>query len=295
MWCTVSSSTCSLPPSRSTAARNSGPVVQIERLARLLPRSARSTSAAARPSANPLLGSVTRRLAPPPSGTPVPSSLTQTGSAGPRAAAPAAASARSQRPLPAAGPPAAARTGCCRPSSRLQLLQEPQPLLRERQRQPLVRGPRARARQRPASAAGRLPRARASPATVGASNSAAQRQLHPERLPHAATPPASPAANARPARRSRRARPTRSTPSSSRPDRRQHLLHRRRAAPRSCRVASCAASGAGSAFRSTLPFGVSGSASSPTNAAGTMYSGSCSLRMPRSSPTARRVPSPATT
>jgi hypothetical protein len=42
------------------------------------------------------------------------------------------------------------------------------------------------------------------------------------------------------------------------------------------------ASGAGSAFRSTLPFGVSGIASRRTYAAGTMYSGSAAARCVRS-------------
>ena len=48
-------------------------------------------------------------------------------------------------------------------------------------------------------------------------------------------------------------------------------------------------SGAGSAVRSSLPFGVSGSASSTTNAAGTMYSGS---RAARRGAQARRRPAP---
>ena len=52
----------------------------------------------------------------------------------------------------------------------------------------------------------------------------------------------------------------------------QQLLPARVAGPRP--AAPRAVSGAGSARRSSFPFGVSGSASSTTTAAGTMYSGS---------------------
>ena len=65
-------------------------------------------------------------------------------------------------------------------------------------------------------------------------------------------------------------RPTRSTPSSSLPDAGQRLLDLACAAPRTARAATAAPSGAGSALRSSLPLGVSGSASSATKAAGTM-------------------------
>ena len=66
------------------------------------------------------------------------------------------------------------------------------------------------------------------------------------------------------------------------PDVGEHLL----AGVRGRRVGTAAAgcrSGAGSAWRSTLPLGVSGSASSTTKAEGTMYSGSLPCRKARSS------------
>ena len=58
-----------------------------------------------------------------------------------------------------------------------------------------------------------------------------------------------------------------------RPDLGQRRLQLGRAVPRSAAARTRRRSGAGSALRSSLPFGVSGSASSATNAAGTMYSG----------------------
>ena len=67
----------------------------------------------------------------------------------------------------------------------------------------------------------------------------------------------------------------------------QHLLGRVRGARPPCRRT---APGAGSARRSSFPFTVSGSASSTTNADGTMYSGSRSARMtaPRGRPAPAR-------
>ena len=61
-----------------------------------------------------------------------------------------------------------------------------------------------------------------------------------------------------------------------RPDRGQQLLHRPVRGAHVLRRGRCARSGAGSASRSTLPFGVSGRASRTTKADGTMYSGSAS-------------------
>lgn len=69
-----------------------------------------------------------------------------------------------------------------------------------------------------------------------------------------------------------------------RPDRRQHLLGRgagRRVG--AAGVGPPGAPGAGSARRSSLPLGVSGSASSASNADGTMYSGNRARRNARSS------------
>ena len=73
----------------------------------------------------------------------------------------------------------------------------------------------------------------------------------------------------------------RSTPSTSRPDPGEQPLGRRRAARRVATDAARVTTGAGSALRSSLPFGVSGSASRVTNAAGTMYSG---RRLPSAPP-----------
>ena len=156
---------------------------------------------------------------------------------------------------------------------RLQLVQEPEPLLRERERQRARRARPGRAAAAPAAPRGAAPPPRsASSATVGASKSARSgsstpntsriRDDHPrgqQRVPAqleevVVAPPPAP----------RPAPPPRSPPAPP---------------PSACaapRTASAAAadSGAGSALRSSLPFGVSGSASSTTNAAGTMYSGS---------------------
>ena len=59
--------------------------------------------------------------------------------------------------------------------------------------------------------------------------------------------------------------------------------------------ATVMASGSGSALRSTLPLGVSGSASSVTNADGTMYSGSFALSASRSPATVSSTSAVATT
>ena len=97
---------------------------------------------------------------------------------------------------------------------------------------------------------------------------------------------APPAASGRPARRSCRAG-RRAPPAAARPDLRQRCLRSRPAAPRSRAPRTHLPSGAGSALRSSLPFGVSGNASSRTYAAGTMYSGSAARRCARSASDAR--------
>ena len=86
------------------------------------------------------------------------------------------------------------------------------------------------------------------------------------------------AASGRRGRRSRRrCRPGRRR--APPPDRREQLLDRRRAAPRrAARARAASRPGAGSAGRSSLPFAVTGSASSSTNADGTMYAGSDAAR-----------------
>ena len=125
---------------------------------------------------------------------------------------------------------------------RLQLVEEPEPLLRERQRQ------RARARhRRPPAAAPAAPARRMRlhapgqlPPPSGPSNERPQRQLHAEDRPGCARPPAWPAASARPARRScRHAHPLDAqhlaqipaSTSSDRRARRHVLLRRGRVAP----------------------------------------------------------------
>ena len=113
-------------------------------------------------------------------------------------------------------------------------------------------------------------RARPAPSTVGASNRLriASSTSRAERMRRSA---ASPAASARPARRScRRCRPARApaprrTARTGSPPAGVRGARRRRVG---------VSSGAGSALRSSLPLGVSGSGSSTTNADGTMYSGS---------------------
>jgi hypothetical protein len=154
---------------------------------------------------------------------------------------------------------------------RLQPVQEPEPLLRERERQRPVRPPAPPAAA-PAPPRGAAPPRAASSATVGPRR--ARAAAAPPRTPRGrARPRAWPAASARPARRSRPppppaprpAPPPRSPPAPPPPA---------CAAPRSLRRRRASPSGAGSALRSSLPLGVSGSASSRTNAAGTMYSGS---------------------
>ena len=108
-----------------------------------------------------------------------------------------------------AGRAAAGRAARCRRrSSGSMLVDEPEPLLGERQRQRPLSRDRHQRREggRPAPAALRLD-ARRQPGRAGRLEERPQRHLHPEGRLAAARPRAWPAASAPPARRSRRARP----------------------------------------------------------------------------------------
>ena len=155
----------------------------------------------------------------------------------------------------------------------LELVEEPQPLLGERERQRAVARRPARSGGAAAArrAARRAPRsARPAPATVGASNrlrsgsstSNASRTRAITWVASSEWPPSS---------KKLSWTPTRSTPQHLGPDAGQQLLDRRaRRDDRRRPAPARRRSGAGSARRSTLPLGVSGSASSSTNADGTM-------------------------
>ena len=160
----------------------------------------------------------------------------------------------------------------------IELVDEPESLLRERQRQRT--GCATPARSAGSLASYRPPSVSlaASPATVGSSksarsgNSTCQRALHERqnlrREQRVAAEREEVVVRRRPAR----------TPSTLAPDLRQRLFDRRCAAPRTCRRRPGGPrAGVGSALRSTLPLGVSGSASSVHEADGTMYSGRRSL------------------
>ncbi len=152
--------------------------------------------------------------------------------------------------------------------ARLELVQEPHPLLREGERE--IRLPRQAARSAAPSLAARLaapppPRRpgppRSAPRTGAA---AAARRRGPS---GSARRPAWPAASGRRGRRSCPGTPTRSTLSTSA----QIPASSSSTGPCGGHPAlppSAVASGAGSALRSTLPLGVSGSASSATKADG---------------------------
>ena len=168
----------------------------------------------------------------------------------------------------------AARHVVRRAGLRIELVEEPQPLLRERQRQ-RARLPIGAARSRRARLCAALGRLRASAAQARMRRTACRSGSSTPSAGAAARPAAPPAASGRRARRScragRRARRRSSSCHRSRPA----SLRSRPAAPRTARAHRRRASGAGSALRSSLPLGVSGRRSSRTNAAGTMYSGSC--------------------
>ena len=179
------------------------------------------------------------------------------------------------RPRPArrrAGPP----TGTLYDGAAgLELIQEPQPLLRERQRQRA----RSRTSARSAGPALRAGRARLPSTRAGqrrrpwAPRTGAQRQLHPEAprgcrettwVASSEWPPSSKKSSWTPTCVDAPA-PRAQMPASS-------SSVGVRGATYACASSGRAPSGAGSALRSTLPLGVSGSASSATNAEGTMYS-----------------------
>ena len=167
-------------------------------------------------------------------------------------------------------PPQPARPGhVVAGALRLHLVQEPEPLLRE--------GERQRRAVRPAGTSGGEGGALARAAHLlhapgqlrhrGSLEERPQRHLHAQHLPRRARPPAWPAASARPARRSSSVHPH---PLQAAAPRAQIPASTSSTGVRGAtyRSASAAYSGAGSALRSSFPFGVSGSASSATNAAG---------------------------
>ncbi len=171
-------------------------------------------------------------------------------------------SARCQRRLGRACPRSRSPPGDVVGRARsLQLFQEPQPLLRKRQRQatlPRNRHDRRRRHCQPpaASAASTAPPA----PPLSALEQCPQRQLDAEAPAAPATKPRSASSEWPPSSKKLSCTPTRSSPSTSAqiPPAPPPSAS---AAPRSPpRVAS--PSGAGSALRSSLPFGVSGSASS---------------------------------
>ena len=168
----------------------------------------------------------------------------------------------------------------------LQLAEEPQPALRERQRHPLrtLTGPQRRPRRPVPAPASRA----ASPATVGASNSARIGDLDAQHRPD---PRDQPDRQQRvPAQVEEVVVDADRVHAEHLGERRaQHLLlHRGRTTARHPPTYS----GAGSARRSSFPFAVNGSSSSSTTAAGTMYSGS---RRPTNSRSASTVDAVAAT
>ena len=165
----------------------------------------------------------------------------------------------------------------------LHLLEEPQPLLRERQRKRpgalhAARSPSPRHARR-----SRSPRAKS--ASTGRSNSVA-RSPPPRPAPAApARSPAPPAASARPARRSCRGGPPAPRPA-PRPRSRPAPPRSRPPAPRTRGPHTRRPPARGAPCGPVLPFGVSGNASIHTYAAGTMYSGRRSARCAFSASTA---------
>ena len=130
----------------------------------------------------------------------------------------------------------------------------------------------------------------ASSATVGASNTVADGQLHPRlartrltsRVASSEWPPSSKKWSSMPTRGSARTSAKRSQRTCS-------------SGVRGARYVSPWRWGAGRALRSSLPLGVSGRASSTTNADGTMYSGSRSARWRRRAAASGVCPGAGTT
>ena len=173
----------------------------------------------------------------------------------------------------------------------LELVEEPEPLLREREREVAVgRAPRDRlqglALAHPAvHAQGQLGHG-------GRLEQRAQRQLH-RRAPGARGPPrAWPAASARPARRSCRARPPARRFSTSAHTAARRLLGGRCAGDAAQARPRAPRPGAGSAARSSLPLGVSGSASSATKARAPCRRGDARSSAARSSAAVHARPRP---
>ncbi len=162
---------------------------------------------------------------------------------------------------------------------RLEPVDEPEPLLRERQRE--LRRSRGTGTSGGACVAAPAPTRSASAATVGASKSArsgsstpnASRTRETTRVARRECPP--------------RVKKSSSTPTLSTPSTAAQIpASTSSAGVRGATNAPDDASGAGRARRSTFPFRVSGRRSSTTNAEGTMYSGRLVRRCSRSSPAA---------
>ena len=159
---------------------------------------------------------------------------------------------------------------------RLELIEEPQPPLRERRREraAALRVARQGDDRRLATACASSPepaRSTARPATVGCSKSARTGSSTPSRSRSRETTWVA-SSECPPRAKKLSCTPTRSRREQVAPDPRQHLLRRR--ARRLVRRRPLAVSpGAGSALRSTFPVGVSGSAASSTHVDGTMNDG----------------------
>ncbi len=163
---------------------------------------------------------------------------------------------------------AASRSGCCTPRSGSKLRQEPQPLLRERQRHhaPALAAPR----HGPARTTGPGRPAAASHRDVGAVEQRPQRNLDAQHRPDPVHQPGG---------QQRMPTQLEETVVDTDPldtqhlgeQTAQHLLHA--ASTGHDHPTTGRYSGAGNAARSSFPFTVNGNASSSTNADGTMYSG----------------------
>ena len=189
-------------------------------------------------------------------------------------------SARTQRGPVQLAPQPQAHGDVVRRARALQLLEEPQPLLRERQRQVRLALHRLDRRQLGARDAVSSPRAKS--ASTGRVEQVAQRAPPPPAACRTREITCTASSECPPSSKKLSWRPTRSTPQHLGPDLGQRLLDLALRRLVAARARSASPSGAGSALRSSLPFGVSGSASSRTKAAGTMYSGSRSARCARS-------------
>ena len=263
-WCRQSSSTCSSPPSRSSVRAKERARRQVERPRRLFgqaPRASppraprrRAPERSSTGSASPANGATTC------TGPPSASAKVVRSASWRRTISPSARSSAATSSAPAG----AARRRCCRAAlpgsirsrnhSRCCAKESgsgrPRPRARQRRQRGRARPPRPLRPLHPVRPA--RPRWAPRTARAAAAPPAARRGR--------ARPSAWPAASARPARRSRRPRPPASTPSTSA----QIAASTASAGGARRRVRSAGRArppGAGSAPRSTLPLGVSGSAS----------------------------------